>query len=58
MSTTTILAVLITITVYSFITFIQALLFDIQEGNNTHGTLRFILAIVISLLLGVIYLIH
>ena len=52
---TSILAILITITIYSSITYIESLLFDIKNNNNDHQLLRFISSILISVLVGVIY---
>ena len=55
---TTITAILISITIYSFIIYIEGLLFDIKNENNTNHRLRFIASVLFSVLLGVIYLIH
>lgn len=58
MATKTILAILISIITYCSITYIECLLHDILSKNNKHQLTRFILIILISVLLGVIYLIH
>jgi len=55
---TAITAILISITIYSFIIYIEALLFDIKNETNNNQRYRFIASVLFSVLLGVIYLIH
>ena len=49
--------ILISLAIYSSIVYIECLLFDIKNNNNNHQSLRAILSILVSVLLGLICLI-
>jgi len=50
--------ILISLAIYSSILYIECLLFDIKNNNNNHQSLRSILSILVSVLLGLICLIQ
>ena len=58
MSPITLNSILISITIYCLITYIETLIADIINENNNYYTIRAVLSLMVSILIGVIYFIH
>jgi len=51
-------AILISASIYCFLIYIECLVIDSINKDNNYGLVRFVLSILISILLGVIYYIN
>ena len=58
MSPITLNSILISITIYCLITYIETLIADILNKNNNYQATRAVLSLIVSILIGVIYFIH